>query len=186
MLQTVRGLLTGKQGPWKKHILAGTREDGAPLEIQYFARLEFQDGTRKKATQGYHGSGRPHLHVLIWCDEEEKLPLATVLKATADGEDDDFKGYVHGAQKGASGESGRQVCAEQSKWDDETLTWKLRHTKEDAEAGIRTYFPDIMDALRCHQDTSICDSKGALRAYVAKYVSKFSDSASQEWLNDFA
>jgi hypothetical protein len=186
MLQTVRGLLTGKQGPWTRHILSGKREDGSPVELAYFTRLEFQDGTRKKATQGYHGSGRPHMHVLLWCDEEERLPLPEILHASTEGEDEDFKGVVLGVQKGATAESGRDVYNGESKWDEDTHTWKLHHTKEDQAAAIRTYFASIMDCLRCHQDTAICDHRGALRAYVAKYVSKFSDSASEEWLNDFS
>lgn len=42
--------------------------------------------------------------------------------------------------------------------------------------GLRPYVVDVMDALRCHQDFQFTDDDGALRAYVAKYVSKFSDS----------
>ena len=52
MLQTVRGLLAGKQGSWAMHILAGALGDGPALKLTYFTRLEFQDGTRKRATHG--------------------------------------------------------------------------------------------------------------------------------------
>ena len=41
-----------------------------------------------------------------------------------------------------------------------------------------------MDVLKCHQDMLMAsDSAGTLRAYVTKYVSKFSDAAQDEWLN---
>ena len=44
-----------------------------------------------------------------------------------------------------------------------------------------------MDALRCHQDLLIREDRtGLLRQYVAKYLAKFSDLASQDWLNDEA
>eukprot|EP00971_Amphidinium_carterae_P214669 4260031-Amphidinium_carterae.1 len=52
--------------------------------------------------------------------------------------------------------------------------------------GLRAYIIDIMEALKCHQDFHLANDDGALRAYVTKYVSKFSDSASDEWLNDAA
>ena len=46
---------------------------------------------------------------------------------------------------------------------------------------------ELMDALRCHQDFLLADDqKGMLRAYVTKYVAKFSDAAQDEWLNDNA
>ena len=60
------------------------------------------------------------------------------------------------------------------------------HTEEDKAAGLRPYFRDIMEALRCHQDFQFADDDQALAAYVAKYVSKFSDSNQEEWLNDAA
>ena len=134
---------------------------------------------------GRQGSGRPHIRALLWREEEDKAPLPIALKATLDGEDEDFRGVVAGAQKGASGEGGRDVWIGESKWGEETETRRLRHTDEGAEAGIRTYFADITDALRCHQGAQICDKKGALRAYVAKYVFKFSDSSSAAWLDNF-
>ena len=71
-------------------------------------------------------------------------------------------------------------------WDVETHALKLQHTEKDKEAGLRPYFVVIMDALRCHQDFQFANDDGALRAYVAKYVSKFSDSNQDEWLNDAA
>ena len=50
---------------------------------------------------------------------------------------------------------------------------------------MRGFFPDVLDAIRCHQDLQIAGHGASLmRAYVAKYVSKFSDAAQEEWLND--
>ena len=44
-----------------------------------------------------------------------------------------------------------------------------------------------MAVLRCHQDFLVAqDDAGLLRAYVTKYVYKFSDAAQNEWLNDDA
>eukprot|EP00975_Prorocentrum_lima_P047994 10035714-Prorocentrum_lima.AAC.1 len=43
-----------------------------------------------------------------------------------------------------------------------------------------------MKVLRCHQDIQVAVDESALRAYVAKYVSKFSDAATEDWYNDAA
>ncbi|CAJ1413783.1 unnamed protein product, partial [Effrenium voratum] len=55
-----------------------------------------------------------------------------------------------------------------------------------AEAGLRAYFPDVMDCFRCHQDLQASDGKQLLLMYVAKYVAKWSDSSFQEWMSDSA
>ena len=46
--------------------------------------MEFQDGTRKVPTQDYHGSGRPHVHVLVFaCPEAvQSMSLTESISAT--------------------------------------------------------------------------------------------------------
>ena len=73
LFQTVKGLLIGSTGnkktdPWQRHICRALDEDGVPFTVHAFCRLEFQDGSKKAPTQGYHGygSGRPHMHVLVF------------------------------------------------------------------------------------------------------------------------
>ena len=97
-----------------------------------------------------------------------------------------LRGYVRGSQLDEGGNSKLPVEDSASGWDAEAGRFRLRHTKADHASGLRAFFIDIMEALKCHQDVSIADGNSALRAYVAKYVSKFSDSMQSEWLNDAA
>lgn len=168
--------------PWQVHT------------VRLFLRVEFQDGTRKAATQDYHGSGRPHVHVLVFASKEAllcmKLP-ETVLASIPEAVDaeDVLPGAVRGSQLDRSGKSGWPACAEDSKWkepSDGAVQLQLHHPAEDKWQGLRPYFLDIMDALRCHQDFQFADDDGALRAYVAKYVSKFSDSNQDDAVSCFS
>ena len=43
-----------------------------------------------------------------------------------------------------------------------------------------------MDGFPCHQDVQLTSGEVLLLQYVSKYVSKFSDSNCDEWLNDEA
>ena len=64
----------GKDDGWKDHILAA--EDGqVKTVVNYFQRLEFQDGKRKLPTQDYHGSGRVHVHSLDYLQHVETIGL---------------------------------------------------------------------------------------------------------------
>ena len=195
MSQLVRGLLTGRShgdrregGRWTRHLLAArdprTRR---VLDLPFFSRLEFQDGTRKAATQDYHGSGRPHVHVLVFCKLPQELPIDDAASATLS--DTRFPSalsqYVLGSQRDQTRASGRDVSLGPTHYDRASASWRLFHTPKDKAAGLRAYFPVIMDSLKCHQDLQLGAGKGLLAAYVAKYVSKFSSSALDEWLSDY-
>ena len=195
MSQLVRGLLTGRShgdrregGRWTAHLLAARDPaSGRMLDLPFFARLEFQDGTRKAATQDYHGSGRPHVHVLVFCDHPQLLPLNAVASATIF--DDRFhpalKQYILGSQRDQFKDSVRNVSLDPTHYDRVAGSWRLYHSPKDKAAGLRAFFPTIMDSLKCHQDLQVGTGKGLLAAYVAKYVSKFSSSALDEWLSDY-
>ena len=195
MTQVVRGLLTGRShgdrregGRWTTHLLAARDpRTGRILDLPFFARLEFQDGTRKAATQDYHGSGRPHVHVLVFCKKPQLLPMADVACATVSGDQlhPALKQYVLGSQRDQSKNSGRDVSQEPTYYDREAAAWRLYHSPKDKAAGLRAFFPLVMDSLKCHQDLQLGTGKGLLAAYVAKYVSKFSGSALDEWLSDY-
>ena len=197
MTQIARGLLTGRSngvgrydgGRWTKHLLYARDGRGQILDLPFFSRLEFQDGTRKQATQDYHGSGRPHVHVLIFCSRPELLPLGQVVSASASSPapklHTSLKCYALGSQLDHSKNSGRDVCLEPSHYDESANAWYLYHTPRDKALGFRAFFLVIMDALKCHQDLQIGEGMGLLAAYVAKYVSKFSSSALDDWLDDY-
>ena len=191
LLQTAKGFLLGHTGArqqWTDHLLAVRDETGRGRKLHGFVRIEFQDGTRRLATQEYHGSGRPHLHLLVFGDDDLVRTLDTPHLASATmPADEDLAGYVRGSQLDRNQDSGRAVFEEETQFVEATGAWKLRHTRADKTVGLRAYFPDILDALKCHQDLLIGEDKaGMLRQYITKYLAKFSDSASQEWLNDDA
>ncbi|CAJ1393690.1 unnamed protein product, partial [Effrenium voratum] len=191
LLQTGKGLLlgdTGSRKDWKDHVFAVRDETGQGRKLHGFVRIEFQDGTRRVETQSYHGSGRPHLHLLVFGDDDlvRSLDVSSFASASMP-EDEDMAGYVRGSQLDQKQDSGRRVFVEETRYDEEARAWRLRHLPADHTLGLRGYLPDVMDALKCHQDLLIGEDRtGLLRQYVAKYLAKFSDSASQDWLNDEA
>ncbi|CAJ1459932.1 unnamed protein product, partial [Effrenium voratum] len=136
LLQTAKGFLLGHTGArqeWKDHLLAVRDETGRSRKLHGFVRIEFQDGTRRLATQEYHGSGRPHLHLLVFGDDDlvRTLDMPHLASATMPA-DEDLAGYVRGDAVFGS---------------DRGL-----ETTPDKAVGLRAYFPDILDALKCHQE----------------------------------
>ncbi|CAK9052062.1 unnamed protein product [Durusdinium trenchii] len=196
LLQVVRGALAGQTGnkskdPWRSHLLHALDSDGRPQSVHVFLRIEFQDGTRKAPTQDYHGSGRPHVHVLVFAPKEalRSMKLEESVFATLPeplDENDPLPGIVEGSQLDRAGRSGWPLHMESSQWDSATDTLLLHRNRDNKAKGLRPYFLPVMEALRCHQDLQVSDDDGVLRSYVAKYVSKFSDSSQDEWLNDSA
>ena len=94
---------------WHDHILKYRTDQGDVTEIAFVIRLEFQDGTRKSPSQDYHGSGRPHFHVLLFCDDFGKLPMDSAIWASLEVVDEHLAGYVRASQCDQSGDSRREV-----------------------------------------------------------------------------
>ncbi|CAK0887260.1 unnamed protein product, partial [Prorocentrum cordatum] len=197
LLQITNGLLTGvsrtggsncagRGGPWKKHILSSKEESGKPIRLVVFARIEFQDGSRKAGTFRYHGSGRPHAHVLIFADELEPAKLEQFVKASLPvAENLALKGKVKCSQKDRDEDWKWPIHDGPEGWNDEDGTLKLKHSEEDRDEGVhRAFFVDVMDGCPCHQDFLTSDGESLLLQYVTKYAAKFSDSSFDEWFND--
>jgi len=167
---------------WTEHALSSKDGSGRSTVVPYFGRFEFQDGKRKEGTQKYHGRGSPHLHILIWLENIDAIKLEQHLSATVP--DDPFTAaYVMGDAT-TPGKSACPVHEGASGWDEEAGKFRLHHTEEDYCDGRRAYFPDLMEALKCHQDVQIVDSdregRWILGRYVGTYVAKFSDSMAQD------
>ncbi|MCR9092569.1 MAG: hypothetical protein NXI11_14540 [Proteobacteria bacterium] len=80
-----------------------------------------------------------------------------------------LRGYVEGSQLDREGRSGHLVDAEPTRFDKAKGQWRLHHSEEAAESGLRAYVADLMEVLKCHQDFQFCgDDASLLRAYVAK------------------
>ncbi|CAK0906832.1 unnamed protein product, partial [Prorocentrum cordatum] len=133
---------------------------GMLVRVQTFTRLEFQDGSRKEGTKRYDGSGRPHLHVLFFADDDAMANMGLehhIFATKPDGISDDLKGYVDGSQLNKHGDA-------ESKW-------PIYH----GPSGV-------------HGDDGLADQRreAMLLQYVSKYVAKFSDSSYDEWMSDKA
>ena len=108
LLQITHGLLTGTNQhkdsrltdrSWSKHLLAAKDDSGHDVELTVFTRLEFQDGSRKEGTFRYQGSGRPHIHVLIFGEDFDRAKLENFVKASLPHDDDALAGKVKCSQR---------------------------------------------------------------------------------------
>ena len=206
LAQSVVGLLTGsnkgtgtKGRPgWKSHLFAAKDGSGRQTVLNYFGRLEYQDGKRRRyvnqqeaASQYYHGRGTVHLHLLVWLQHVPAIELEKHIAATVPGDNAPLANLVEGSQRSWTG-SGWPVQAEESHWDTDARVLRLQHKPEDfcrynaagQAEGIRAYVTDLLAGLHCHTDVQASDGRGMLLKYVSGYVPKFSDSFASDWLQD--
>ncbi|CAK0798079.1 unnamed protein product, partial [Prorocentrum cordatum] len=202
LTQAIVGLLTGTQGKarseasaaWTQHVLAGKDAEGKPTQrvITQFARIEFQDGKRKRggpnARHAYHGSGRPHVHCLVWLEKVATIDLPSKVSATIpdDEEQEQLYHIVMGSQTSTHGSHPWPERKEDSIWDVRGKTLRLHHTARDLHHKLRAYMPAVIAGMKSHMDVQTSDGRGMLLRYVSSYTAKFSDQFSSEWLNDEA
>ena len=206
LAQTVVGFLTGanRQGShargkqWSSHLLAAKDGSGRKTVLNFFGRLEYQDGKRRRyvnqdeaATQFYHGRGTVHLHLLVWLQHVESIQLEKVVSATVTADNPVQESLVGGSQRSWTG-SGWPKEPKASYYDADAGVLHLQHKEEDwckhnragVPEGIRAYMPDLLNSLHCHIDVQASDGRGMLLKYVSGYVPKFSDSFTTDWLSD--
>ena len=186
LTEVIRGMIAGNPKPGSgtdnHHEFVFASKDGSNRKVvlQFFMRLEFQDGTRKKATQKYHGSGRVHGHALFWCQNLEAANLEKHVSASMPREEP-MKSYVAGSQFDHDHKSAWPVFSDASHFDVQTQTLRLQHFHQDSENGLRAYLVDVMDVLKCHQDLQMLDPYCLWQQYCTKYCAKFSNSSYDEW-----
>ena len=195
LTEAIRGLLAGdnegaKGG--KGHIfdVPADAEDRSPSVVHWVLRLEFQDGKRQRNShrpaQFYHGSGRVHVHALLWLRGMERLPFDEILKAEIPGEErPEMRDLVLGSQLDWDW-SGWPAREGPTEYDAAAQTLRLHHPEEAAKKHCRAYLPDLLQSLRCHVDVQASDGKAMLLQYCSSYLPKFSDSFAQEFLQDEA
>ena len=207
LAQTVVGFLTGanrtaagkgKKKAWSSHLLAAKDGSGRQTVANFFGRLEYQDGKRRRyvnkeeaATQFYHGRGTVHLHLLVWLQHVESIQLEKVVTATVPADNPVQESLVEGLQRSWTG-SGWPQEPKASYYDADAGILHLQHREEDwcklgragVPEGIRAYMPDLLICLHCHIDVQASDGRGMLLKYVSGYVPKFSDSFTTDWLSD--
>ena len=202
LAQAVQGLLTGanrkeadgNRRAWKSHVFAAKDGSGRKTVLNFFGRLEYQDGKRKRyvnqeeaATQFYHGRGTVHLHLLVWLQHIEAVKLEDAISASVPEENE----VLEGSQRSWTG-SGWPLEPKPPHYDAEAGILRLHHSEDDfcrhkengTPEGIRAYVVDLLSSLQCHIDVQMSDGRGMLPKYVSGYVPKFSDSFTTEWLND--
>ena len=206
LAQTVQGLLTGANKKaqwenakaWRSHVLAAKDGSGRQTVLNFFGRLEYQDGKRKRyvnqqeaATQFYHGRGTVHLHLLVWLQHVEAARLEDSVSATVPADNEVLASLVEGSQRSWTG-SGWPKEPGPSRYDADEGVLHLHHSETDycrykpdgTAEGIRAYLVDVLSSLGCHVDVQMSDGRGMLLKYVSGYVPKFSDSFTTDWLCD--
>ena len=191
LFQVAEGLRGGSRA-WTQHVFsareAGPEENDKQFVREMFARLEFQDGKRRRhvgPAQSYHGSGRTHLHMLLWLESPEKVAWKDILRADlpAASAEPELRSLVEGSQ----------LDWEKSGWPQEEGETKfqngqvvLKHPANAYDAHVRAWMPDVLGAMQCHMDVQAGDGRGLLLQYTAGYTSKFSDQFATSWLNEEA
>ena len=170
---------------WRQSQLQAGAPEGERVKLNFAARLEFQDGKRRQASQAYHGRGAVHLHALIFAEDVRPLQLHKKLLATAPPEGHPLRGYVLD-QLSYTG-SGWPTHSEPSCWDAASGAVQLHHTEFDAEQGVRAYNETELEVLRCHVDNlapqvDAVRGRGLLLRYVVADAPKMNDNFSEELL----
>ena len=141
--------------------------------VNYFLRLVFQDGQRKRRqryqVERYHGRGSPHIHAVIWTHTESTSTLRTAVSATLSNTSNEMKCLIEGCQSSHTG-SGWPIRSDENAWDAERQWLFLKHTSTDHRKGIRALMPDVLSTLRCRMDVSVSDGRGMLSRYCAGHV----------------
>jgi hypothetical protein len=205
LTQTLLGFMTGASDflglshkAWSSHLFRARDGSQCKLVANFFGRLEFQDGKRKRyvnmqeaATQFYHGRGTVHLHCLLWLQNIEAAKLEEVISATVPTDNPPMQELIEGSQRSWTG-SGWPKHEGPSGYDAAAGVMRLQHLPSDwcavnkrgVPEGVRACLPDVLSSLQCHTDVQMSDGRGMLLRYVSGYVPKFSDSFASDWLND--
>ena len=195
LVQVAEGLICGsnkrnrseKSKCWKEHVLSAA--DGeTDTVVEVFGRLEFQDGKRKRhvgPAQSYHGSGRAHLHLLVWMKNMDALDWSKVLRADLASHEPELHDLVKDSQLDYDN-SAWPLQEGPTTFDRQSHRILLHHPADAKAKHVRAFLPDVLAAMQCHMDVLTGDGRALLLQYVASYAAKFSDSFAQSWLNEEA
>ena len=191
LTQAALGLITGwnkkGRGGWTQHVLSDPSSAAQGSVLNLFGRIEFQDGKRKRGARNerldYHGSGRPHVHFLVWLRHPESLPWSEIVCGHLPSHNAPMEQIVRSSQISWTG-SGWPRREASTGWEQTAERLHLHHPESAWKEGVRAYMPDVLASLKCHMDVQASDGRGMLLRYVAGYVPKFSDSFQSNWLDD--
>ncbi|CAE7283076.1 pif1, partial [Symbiodinium sp. CCMP2456] len=177
LAQTVLGFLTGAnnnrdttrkaRAPWKSHIFAAKDGSGRKTVLNFFGRLEYQDGKRRRyinqqevAAQFYHGRGTVHLHLLVWLQHVETVKLEDSISATVP---------VDNAVAGPCAVARPTTMRKPKYYDFTTEEDFCSYNRDGTPEGLRAYIKDVLSSLHCHVDVQMSDGRGLLLRYVSGY-----------------
>ena len=177
LTQAVKGLLTGaNEGlhPKREHVFCAA--DGPGKVRHWVARLEFQDGKRKRHVfrdgQFYHGRGALHVHILLWLKDMQCMDLSSKIRADMPGEDEkEMRDLVVGSQLDYTS-SGWPVREEPTKVIEAEQRLQLHHPQEAFQRRCRAYLPDVLAALHCHVDVLASDGRAMVLKYCTSLLSE--------------
>ena len=194
LLQTAEGLICGtnkQEGRvthrWTDHILAA-EQSGKTTVKEIFGRLEFQDGKRQRhvgPAQSYHGSGRAHLHLLVWLEDAAAVAWPTAVRADLPHDEPELHDLVEGSQLDWD-DSAWPLREEPTEYDSEQGRLRLHHPADAKKAKVRAWMPDVLGSMCCHMDVQTGDGRNLLLQYASSYSAKFSDQFATSWLNEEA
>ena len=176
LTQAVKGLLTGaNEGMQAKREHLFCSREGPGKVRHWVARLEFQDGKRKRHVyrdgQFYHGRGTVHVHILLWLSDMQAMNLSSKIRADVPGEEEpELRDLVVGSQLDYTS-SGWPLREEPTEVAEEEQRLRLYHPREALERNCRAYLPDILAALRCHVDVQASDGRAMILKYCASVLS---------------
>ncbi|CAE7436900.1 unnamed protein product, partial [Symbiodinium sp. CCMP2456] len=133
--QAVKGLLTGaNEGMQAKREHVFTSGEGPGKVRHWVARLEFQDGKRKRHVyrnnQFYHGRGTVHVHILLWLSDMHAMDLSAKIRADIPGESEpEMRDLVIGSQLDYTS-SGWPMREEPTEVTEKEQQLKLHHPRE--------------------------------------------------------
>ncbi|CAE7817808.1 unnamed protein product [Symbiodinium sp. CCMP2592] len=206
LTQVLKGFLCGHGDDKTSHkerrggyVFTGGRNSGCVRA--WVGRLEFQDGKRLRHNYGkqqaYHGSGRVHLHCLVWLRGAASLDLPSKVRADIPREaaEPELRCLVRDSQLDWN-HSGWPLREEPSQYDKSSKLLRLRHPQDAFDQHCRAYFPDLLQSLRCHMDVQASDGRSLVLKYCCSnslsltfdhgYLPKFSDSFAHELLSNEA
>lgn len=184
--EIIRGYLVGGKQELRGCCTASPFQNGSACKVLcWAARVEFQDGTRRRTDQTYHGTGLPHVHAIFWLSAAERSKVAAAISADI-GATEPARAAVLRQQR-SSDSSGKLSTAE-SHWVWTGAEWNLvpKRGLEACHAGIRTYLVPLLLARLGHQDISMVRNSAGVCQYMSKlcaYVTKVSDTLDPEWLS---
>ena len=127
----------------------------------WVAGLEFQDGKRKRGShrpaQFYHGSGRVHVHVLVW------LRDMAALDGPAQGD--------QGRATRRTGDAGFGARLTAVACERRGFQSGGQHLHHPHAANCRAYLVDVLQSLHCHVDVLASDGRALLLKYCASLAS---------------